>query len=53
MGSREEAGGGVDFTDAKRQRAVLLGIHQERGQVTPQRVLQTLHQTATESQKRL
>lgn len=30
---------------------MLLGIHQERGQVTPQHVLQTLHQTATESQK--
>lgn len=32
---------------------MLLGIEQERGQVSPQRVLQTLHQTATESQKRL
>lgn len=53
MDSREKAANAFDFTDARWQRAVLLGIHQERGQVTPQRVLQTPHQTAAGSQKHL
>lgn len=38
----EKASNGFDFTDAKRQRALLLGIDQEGGQMNPQGVLQAL-----------